>query len=99
MTGIYTRHLRTLLDGVGKERFAKEWFSDSWQRHRDDWLRERSYQEFGLVDKWTKIREIRIGNLRWLLGDFQLGYCLRCPGSVEVYGRALRIADLVCVGV
>ncbi|KAL8967291.1 MAG: hypothetical protein Q9197_005507 [Variospora fuerteventurae] len=60
ITGIYTKHLRTLLDDVGKERFAKEWVSGQAQRHTAEYLRERSQQEFGPVDKWTVIREIRI---------------------------------------
>ncbi|KAL9013991.1 MAG: hypothetical protein Q9173_001347 [Seirophora scorigena] len=69
ITGIYTKHLRTLLDDLGKERFAEEWLSGQAHRHTAEYLRERSQQEFGPVDKWTVIREIQVGDLRWLLGD------------------------------
>ncbi|KAL9019963.1 MAG: hypothetical protein Q9185_002785 [Variospora sp. 1 TL-2023] len=69
ITGIYTKHLRTLLDDMGKERFAEGWVSGQAHRHTAEYLRERSQQEFGPVDKWTVIREIRVGDLRWLLGD------------------------------
>lgn len=67
--GIYTRHLRTLLEDVGEERFAKEWSSGWADRHVVEYLKERSRQEFGPVDKWTVIREIQVGDIRWLLGD------------------------------
>ncbi|KAL8917130.1 MAG: hypothetical protein Q9208_008136 [Pyrenodesmia sp. 3 TL-2023] len=69
VTGIYTKAARTLLEDLGNGTFAWQWFSDQGKKHLEDYLRERSYQEFGPVDKWTVIREIRVGDIRWLLRD------------------------------
>lgn len=69
ITGIYTKHLRTLLEDVDKETFARQWWFSSSHRHTEEYLRKRSLEEFGPVDKWTVIREIRVGDIRWLLGE------------------------------